>query len=171
MDFHGPRAKAIVWEHNTHIGDARATDMADVNMINVGQVTRERHAEDGVCLVGFGSHHGTAIAADAWGAPMERMPVPPARLGSWEDLLHRTGKARQLLLMDELRQIAGTNTPRGHRAIGVVYDPNHEAGNYVPSVLPERYDAFLFFDETEALHPLHIQPELTEPPETYPWGV
>jgi erythromycin esterase-like protein len=102
---------------------------------------------------------------------MERMQAPAARQGSWEDLLHRTGIDHQLLLMDDLRHVEGTDSPRGHRAIGVVYHPSHEAGNYVPSVLPERYDAFLFFDETEALHPLHLQPELTEPPETYPWGV
>jgi erythromycin esterase-like protein len=73
MDYHGPQAKAIVWEHNTHIGDARATDMARAQMVNVGQLVRERHANDGVWLVGFGSHHGTVIAADEWGATMQRM--------------------------------------------------------------------------------------------------
>ncbi len=171
MDYHGPEAKAIVWEHNTHIGDARATDMARNQMVKVGQLVRDRHADQGVYIVGFGSHRGSVIAADQWGAPMKRMPVPRAQVNSWEDLLHQTGSNNKLLFMDEIRQVAGTETPRGHRAIGVVYHPNREAGNYVPSVLPDRYDAFLHFEETEALHPLHIEPVTNKPPDTYPWGV
>jgi erythromycin esterase len=171
MDYHGPQAKAIVWEHNTHIGDARATDMASAQMVNVGQLVRERHADQGVVLVGFGSHRGTVIASNRWGAPMQRMPVPLAQVGSWEEVLHRAGGDNKLLRMDDLRQLRGAVTLRGHRAIGVVYHPSREAGNYVPSVLPDRYDAFLYFDETQALHPLHIEPVLDEPPDTYPWGV
>jgi erythromycin esterase-like protein len=171
MDYHGPQAKAIVWEHNTHIGDARATDMASAQMVNVGQLVRERHADQGVVLVGFGSHRGTVIAGNRWGAPMQQMRVPPAQAGSWEELLHRAGGDNKLLRMDDLRPLRGAVALRGHRAIGVVYHPSHEAGNYVPSVLPDRYDAFLYFDETQALHPLHIEPVLDEPPDTYPWGV
>jgi erythromycin esterase len=171
MDYHGPQAKAIVWEHNTHIGDARATDMARNQMVNVGQLVRERHADQGVYIVGFGSHHGSVIAADQWGAPMKRMPVPHALVNSWEDLLHQAGSSNKLLFMDEIRQVAGVEMPRGHRAIGVVYSPNRETSNYVPSVLPDRYDAFLYFEETEALHPLHIEPVTSKPPDTYPWGM
>jgi erythromycin esterase-like protein len=171
MDYHGPRAKGIVWEHNTHIGDARATDMAGADMVNVGQLVRERHADDGVFLVGFGSHRGSVIAGREWGAPMERMPVPRAREASWEDVLHQSGAANKLLFMDDLRQVEEAAAPRGHRAIGVVYHPEREGGNYVPSVLPERYDAFLYLDETQALHPLHLEPATNQPPETYPWGV
>src|SRR5206468_1062675 len=85
---HGPTAKAVVWEHNTHIGDARATDMTRQGMVNVGQLTRERHAHDGVVLVGFAGRHGSVIAADAWGATMRAMDVPPAPTGTHEDLLH-----------------------------------------------------------------------------------
>lgn len=171
MNYHGPQAKAIVWEHNTHIGDARATDMARAEMVNVGQLARERHGDEGVVLVGFASHRGTVIAAESWGAPMERMEVPRGREGSWEAVLHEAGASNKLLLMDEVRDVPGVDRMRGHRAIGVVYHPQREAGNYVPSVLPERYDALLYFDQTEALHPLHIKPDTTEPPETYPWGV
>ena len=181
MQFHGPQAKAIVWEHNTHIGDARATDMADAGMVNVGQLIRQQHAEAGVVLVGFGSHRGSVIAADAWGAPMRRMPVPPAREESYEDLLHRAGQAtgrrdQLLILTDEAHALdkdALWAEPRGHRAIGVVYNPDRERyGNYVPTVLPRRYDAFLYIDETEALHPLHLTPHVDgEAPETYPSGV
>src|SRR5262249_53750287 len=75
MEHYGPDAKAIVWEHNTHIGDARFTDMTDEGMVNVGQLVRERHAEEGVILVGFGSDRGSVIAATEWEAPMRRMPV------------------------------------------------------------------------------------------------
>lgn len=83
MAFHGPDAKAIVWEHNTHVGDARATDMACDGMVNVGQLVREAHEAEGVYIVGFGSHRGSVIAGEAWEAPMQIMEVPPARQGSW----------------------------------------------------------------------------------------
>lgn len=170
IHHHGPSSKAIIWAHNTHIGDARATDMAAANMVNIGQIARERHSDSGVVLIGFGSHRGSVIAGDSWGAPMEKMEVPRARSGSWESLLHRTESPSKLLFMDELRKTPQTQQTLGHRAIGVVYHPEREMGNYVPSVLPERYDAFLYFDETEALHPLHIEPRTDVPPETYPWG-
>jgi erythromycin esterase len=171
MRDHGPGAKAIVWEHNTHVGDARATDMASAGMVNVGQLVREAHAQEGVVLIGFGSYEGSVIAGRAWGAPMERMSVPTARPGSWEDLLHRAGAEDKLLLLDHPEP--AMRTARDHRAIGVVYEPEAErAGNYVPTVLPYRYDAFIFVDRTRALHPLHIPARMGgEPPETYPWAI
>ena len=173
MRYHGPEVKAIVWEHNTHIGDARATDMADASMVNVGQLVREQRGAGDVVLVGFGSHRGSVIAGAQWGAPMERMRVPPAREGSWEDVLHRAGEVDKLLVFANAEDdLNGLLEPRGHRAIGVVYEPAHERyGNYVPTVLPHRYDAFLYLDETQALHPLRVRPvEDGEPPETFPSG-
>ena len=170
MDFHRPNAKGIVWAHNTHIGDARYTDMALAGMFNIGQLAREEHEAEGVVLVGFGSHHGTVIAGTSWGAPMQRMKVPEARSGSWEDILHQNGD--QLLLFDKEKLSDEFRAPRGHRAIGVVYQSEFERrGNYVTTVLPERYDAFVYLDETEALHPLHIEPVEVNPPDTYPWGL
>src|SRR5207237_6728984 len=169
-----PKSKAIVWEHNTHIGDARFTDMAAEEEINVGQLVRERHGEEGVVLIGFGSYQGSVIAGREWEAPMERMRVPPAREGSWEHVLHRLGEDDKLLIFADANQTRELLRPRGHRAIGVVYRPEYEQyGNYVPSVLPRRYDAFLFLDKTHALHPLHeVTPrEEGEVPETYPSGV
>jgi len=174
MRHHGPRARAIVWEHNTHIGDARHTDMAEQGEFNVGQLVRERHLDEGVVLVGFGSYQGSVIAGRQWEAPMERMRVPPARAGSWEDILHRAGPDDQLLLFADRELNAEWLQPRGHRAIGVVYRPEYEHyGNYVPTVLPRRYDAFLYLDRTQALHPLHeVKPrEEGEVPETFPSGV
>ncbi|RPI32929.1 MAG: erythromycin esterase family protein [Chloroflexota bacterium] len=172
MDFHGPNAKGIVWAHNTHVGDARYTDMARTGMFNIGQLARELHQEEGVVLVGFGSYQGTVIAGREWGAPMEVLPVPPGREGSWEELLHEAGGRDRLLLLPLARDSENLTRVRGHRAIGVVYNPGIESfGNYVPTVLPQRYDAFLYIDTTSALHPLHIEPVKTEPPDTYPWGV
>jgi erythromycin esterase-like protein len=172
MDFYGPQAKGIVWAHNTHVGDARYTDMARAGMFNIGQLARQRHAEMGVQLVGFGTYSGSVIAGDSWGAPMEKMPVPAGRPGSWEDVLHRAGAHNQLLILPPLRADSDFTETRGHRAIGVVYQPTFESyGNYVPTELPNRYDAFLFIDETEGLHPMHLQPDGQEMPETYPWGL
>jgi erythromycin esterase len=172
MTLHGPHARAIVWEHNTHVGDARATDMAAQGMVNVGQLVRQAHCRDDVAIVGFGSHRGTVIAGKHWDAPMQCVGVPPARSGTWEDVFHRTRCDDQLLLLDP----AGPDIllePRGHRAIGVVYDPDNERyGNYVPTILPKRYDAFIYVEESRAVHPLHLPPHAGhDPPETYPWGV
>jgi erythromycin esterase len=173
IDFHGDDCKAIIWEHNTHIGDARYTDMAADGMVNVGQLVRQQHGAEGVVLVGFGSYRGTVIAGDYWGAALRKMPVPPARPGSWEDVLHRAYDGDALLILE-----SGADAPpllelRGHRAIGVVYRPDVESyGNYVPTVLPKRYDAFVYLAETTALHPLRNMADLKhEVPDTFPTGV
>jgi erythromycin esterase-like protein len=102
----------------------------------------------------------------------ERLPVPEARPGSWEALLHWVSASDRLLLFEGARDRPDLAKQRGHRAIGVVYNPEYEAfGNYVPTALPSRYDAFIHLDETQALHPLHIQPKQVNPPATYPWGL
>ena len=105
---------------------------------------------------------------------MERMDMPAAREGSWEEVLHRAAADDQLLLWQEAQRTRELLAPRGHRAIGVVYHPPYERyGNYVPTVLPRRYDAFVYFDRTEALHPLHEvrARDGHEVPQTYPSGV
>ncbi len=175
MQHHGPNARAIVWEHNTHIGDARFTDMARAGMVNVGQLVRQAHGREGVMLAGFASHRGTVIAAEEWGAPMQRMRVPIARPASFESAMHDGVGGDALLLFDgrDNGGVHGLDEPMGHRAIGVVYDPNHERwGNYVPTIVPRRYDAILYIDESRAVDPLHM-PVLVdgEVPETYPSGV
>ncbi len=158
---HGEGAKAVVWEHNTHVGDARYTDMADEGMVNVGQLVRERHGEDDVVVVGFGGHQGRVVASTRWGGPMERMRVPPARSGSLEARLHLAGVGPSLFIFPARgQQPEWLREWRDHRAIGVVYSARQEQwGNYVPTVLGSRYDAFLYFDDTDALHPLHGEPE------------
>ena len=149
--------------------------MAEDGEVNLGQLARERYGVGGTVLVGFGTYQGSVIAGDEWGAPWKEMRVPPGRAGSWEEVLHRAGTKDRFFIFPE--------TPsdelvawRGHRAIGVVYRPQFEHyGNYVPTVLPERYDAFLYIDQTTAVRPLF--PALTdleaeeELAETYPTGV
>jgi erythromycin esterase len=172
LKFHGENSKVIVWEHNTHIGDARATDMTDEGMYNLGELARLKHHEKGVVLVGFGSYKGTVVAGRSWGDKMQYMNVPAAGKGSWEYLLHKAGVQDKLLLMDDFMNDIFMENRLGHRAIGVVYNPEYEQyGNYVPSILPMRYDAFIYIDETNGVHPLHIKPDGHQVPETYPFGV
>lgn len=164
-------AKAVVWEHNTHIGDARFTDMTDAGIVNVGQLVRERHGEGEVVLVGFGSHHGTVIAADGWGEPAQTMPVPAARSGSVEVLLHDSVESPAALLVFPAELPGWLIEQRDHRAIGVVYHPHAERwGNYVPTVLGRRYDAFCWFDQSSALSPLHDVHATGGEQETWPHG-
>jgi erythromycin esterase-like protein len=172
MQFHGAGAKGIVWEHNTHIGDARATDMKRSGTINIGQLAREAWGTEKVYLVGFGSYKGSVIAGDSWGAPMKRMQVPEARRESVEARLHAESPENRYLLFRDPATRKLFQKPMPHRAIGVVYHPEHERmGNYVPSVMAERYDAFIYLDQTRALHPLHLPSEGHKVPETYPFGV
>jgi erythromycin esterase-like protein len=154
MSFHGTTAKIIVWEHNTHVGDARYTDMEARGEVNVGQLTREQHSAKGVFIVGAGTYEGTVIASPYWGGPVTTLPIPAAQPNSWEAAMHSKEPRNKLILLQSWRSDKNLTQYRGHRAIGVVYDPSQERGNYVPSDLPNRYDAFLFIDRTQALHPL-----------------
>jgi erythromycin esterase len=172
LRHYGPGSKAVVWAHNTHIGDARATDMSNAGEINIGQLARERYGPDQVVLVGFGTHHGTVVAGGAWGAPMEVMPVPPARRHSLEEALHGAATARALFVFPRDGEPDVLTDELDHRAIGVVYHPERESvGNYVPTVLGGRYDAFCWIDETRAVRPLRVRPIGLAEAETYPSGV
>lgn len=160
-NHYGEDSKIIVWEHNTHIGDARATTMLEDGMLNVGQLLREHYQLGEVYAVGFGTHRGTVIAAEKWGDPYKKIDVPPARQHSWEDLLHKTSAADKLFIFnEEIRKHFAWWI--GHRAIGVVYNPEFEAyGNYVPTQIGNRYDAFIFIDQTKALKPLEEEDTVT----------
>jgi erythromycin esterase len=174
LKHHGPNAKAIVWEHNTHIGDARFTDMIDEGTFNIGQLAREKYGEYDVVLVGFGTNCGKVIAGEAWDAPWQEMRVPPGRENSWEDVLHRATPHDSLFVFPTDPSVEMSDW-RGHRAIGVVYRPQYEQyGNYVPTILPRRYDAFVYVDQTTGVRPLFRPTEAELPeeaPETYPTGV
>jgi erythromycin esterase-like protein len=168
--FHGDDAKVIVWEHNTHIGDARYTDMKADGLFNTGQLAREEFGSHDTVLVGFGAYAGEVIAGAHWDAPMQVMTVPEARQGSIEQILHQQSQQDRLIVFEDAEDDLFENTVP-HRAIGVVYHPEREKyGNYVPTVLGSRYDAFIFLDETSALHPLHIRPDRKQTPETYPFN-
>jgi len=171
QEHHGSGAKGIVWAHNTHVGDARATDMEARGRLNVGQLVRRRAGRTNTALIGMGSDRGSVIAADAWDAPLEEMTVPPAREGSHEHVFHLAGAHDQLLITEALPDDSALARPRGNRAIGVVYHPTREAGNYVPTNLAERYDAFVHLDETRALHPLELHADRDVVPDLYPWGL
>lgn len=171
LEFHGPDAKGIVWAHNTHIGDASFTDMVDDGLFNIGEVAREQFGDDQVGLVGFGSYQGSVMAGDSWGARAEVMKLPEARSGSWEQLCHQAGQ-QFFMLSEDLRNINELQSHIPHRAVGVVYHPDREKyGNYVPSIIPERYDAFIFIDETQALNPIPVDTKAKKLPETYPFGL
>lgn len=172
LEFHGPQSKAIVWEHNTHIGDARATDMKRAGMVNIGQLAREQYGINQVFLCGFSTYSGSVIAGEAWGAEMQEMEVPPARAESIEETLHHeSAKDRYYLFHtgEEDERFAATTD---HRAIGVVYLPEQERrGNYVPSLLAQRYDALIHIDRTKALHALGMPAKGKGMPDLYPFGL
>jgi erythromycin esterase-like protein len=172
LEHLGPDARVVVWEHNTHIGDFRATGDAD-GMVNVGQLVRERFPGQSVAI-GFGGYIGTVTAASAWGDRPKLMPVPPAQPGSYDSAFHDVGTGRFFLPLRELterREDEPFNAWRGQRAIGVVYRPEYEQGNYVPTRLADRYDAYIHIDRTRAVKPLGIEPTWSEPlHQTYPSG-
>ncbi|MHB8841588.1 MAG: erythromycin esterase family protein [Candidatus Aquicultor sp.] len=171
MDFHErtTSAKGIIWAHNTHAGDAQATDMVAINQTSIGQIVRGALGAERTYLMGFGSYEGSLIAADDWDAPMKEMPLPPATFDSWEHLFHGfDGRNRMVLFTANRQESQFFSQMRDHRGIGVVYDPNAEFATYTPTALRDRYDAFLYIDRTSALKPLPIKPETGEPPGTYP---
>lgn len=175
LTHYGSDSKAIVWAHNTHIGDYRATDMAEEGSVNLGGLAREVFGDNNVGLVGFGSYEGSVIASHSWAGPVETLRLPPALPDSYENMFHRvtsvSGFKNFYLNFQEADRSLDWTQRRGHRAVGVVYDPRHERGNYVPTELAKRYDAFVFFDQSRALTPLKLEIDRSEIPETYPSGM
>ncbi len=160
LEFYGDESRGIVWAHNTHVGDARATPMAGQGRRNIGKTARLRLGRERVAILGFGTHRGTVKAGRKWGAPRERMPVPAALENTFEDWMNRLGMPMALFLFEADSVPAALRVPRGHRAIGVVYRSGPESpGQYVPTSLPDRYDAFLFIARTRALTPLNLLKE------------
>jgi erythromycin esterase len=170
---YGDGARAVVWAHNSHVGDASGTDQSAHGEVTVGELARDRLGAERVLLVGSGCHRGTVVAATSWGAPMEALPVPPGRPDSVEDVLHSAVPARAVLVFPPFAQRPDVLVdPLAQRAIGVVYRPERERwANYVPTVLGDRYDAFLWFDESNAVSPLHDRRVDAREQETYPSGV
>ncbi|ERP31916.1 erythromycin esterase family protein [Chitinivibrio alkaliphilus] len=154
-DFHGSESRGIVWAHNTHVGDARATIMAQVGQVNIGSVARERLGDSAVRILGFATSEGEVIAGRQWGAPWEEMTMPEPMEGSLENLFSQ--KEDSLFFLDFTHPISEESplmSPINHRAVGVVYQPHNEQGNYVPSLVPHRYDGMIYIHRTTALTPL-----------------
>jgi protein-L-isoaspartate(D-aspartate) O-methyltransferase len=173
LAFHGSDSKAVVWAHNSHVGNAGATEMAARGEYNVGQLCRQEFG-DKAYLVGFGTHSGTVAAASEWDGPMEIKSVRPSLPNSYEQLCHATGHARFMLGLrggGELCGPAGLGTERLERAIGVIYRPETEmASHYFRANLPRQFDEYVWFDHTSAVTPLDTA-EVKGLPDTYPFGV
>jgi protein-L-isoaspartate(D-aspartate) O-methyltransferase len=172
LAHHGPQAKGIVWAHNSHIGDAAATEMSARGEYNIGQLCRKEFGN--TCYaVGFGTDHGTVAAASDWGGPMEIKSVRTAMKNSYELVCHEAGvPCFMLALRDRASDpVRGLMAPRLERAIGVIYRPQSElASHYFEAVLPRQFDEYIWFDETSAVTPFSTE-ELEGMPETYPFGV
>ena len=174
LDRKAGRAKIAVWEHNSHLGDARATEMGQRGELNVGQLTREKYADDAV-LIGFTTHRGTVTAAADWGSSVERKRVRPAMPASYEALFHAAGRDRFLVIMNDSDVVAQQlRAPRLERAIGVIYRPETERqSHYFRARLADQFDAVVHLDETHAVKPLETTEawEAGELPETFPFAV
>jgi len=173
LDHHGPDARAVVWAHNSHLGDAVWTEMGARGQTNLGHLCREAYG-DGACLVGFGTDHGTVAAASDWDGPMEVKDVRPSHERSYERVCHDAGvEAFLLALRDPARDelLEELLPPRLERAIGVIYRPETElASHYFQARLPRQFDEWIWFDETSAVTPIPTA-ELEDVPDTYPFGL
>ena len=173
--FNGSRQpKAVVWAHNSHLGDARATEMGERGEVNVGQLIRERFPKDAV-LIGFTTYHGTVTAASDWGARAERKRMRPALRESYEELFHKVTLPQFWINLRGVRkEVDLLRKPRLERAIGVIYRPETERlSHYFEARLLEQFDAVIHFDETRAVEPLERTSiwDKGELPETYPFNV
>ena len=174
LAFHGPGSKGIVWEHNSHVGDAAATEMGARGEHNVGQLSRARFGESAY-LVGFGTDHGTVAAASDWDEPMERMRVRPAHEASYERLCHDSGVPAFLLHLRDPRRDGGprrarSRAPRARDRRRLSARDRARRATTSRPCLPRQFDEYVWFDETRAVAPL---PSVAAPgvPETYPFGV
>lgn len=173
----GEQSKCIIWAHNTHIGDYRATDMKDSGYVNLGGLAREHFGEQQVKLVGFGTYEGDVLAGPAWDGPETVTTLYPAKKNSLESYCHDAAQsfaAKQFYsIYDETaRQGALGTKSYPHRAVGVVYQSSFEqhGHNYVPTIPAQRYDCFIFVDQTTALKSIKAQPNFQDLPETWPGG-
>jgi len=171
LAFYGPRSKAIIWAHNSHIGNAAATEMFSRGEYNLGHLCRKEFG-DLAYAIGFGTYTGTVAAVSNWDGPMEVKTVLPAIPDSYEDVCHETGKRSFLLnLRRSSLDETGLRKPRFERAIGVIYRPETElASHYFQAVLPEQFDEYVWFDETRAITPFETK-TLEDLPDTYPFGL
>ncbi len=173
LAFRGPQSKAVIWEHNSHVGDARATQMSARGEFNIGQLARQAYG-DKAYNIGFGTDHGTVAAATEWGGPMEIKQVQPSHIDSYERICHEVATDNFLLpLRKPLKEITRKKllAERLERAIGVIYRPETELqSHYFYASLPNQFDEYIWFDETRAVEPLSKE-TMKGIPDTYPFGL
>jgi erythromycin esterase-like protein len=171
---HGRPARMVIWAHNSHLGDARATQMGDQGELNLGQLMRERHGKETFNL-GFTTYTGTVIAAREWDEPGKKRRVRPGMPGSYEALFHEVGLPGFLLRTEDLGEAgAGLRERRLERAIGVIYAPHSERySHYFYADLPAQFDAVIHYDVTSALQPLDRDAghEEEDAADTWPFGI
>ena len=173
LDQHGAPAKVVVWAHNSHVGDARATSMGERGELNIGQLARERYGDEAV-LIGFSTYSGHVTAASDWGGPTERKRIRPARHDSHEGMLHALELPRYWLETEGLADDEDLARVRLERAIGVIYRPETELqSHYFAADLTRQFDVMIHLDHTQALEPLELSAlwDRGEPPETFPTGL
>ncbi|QFZ54658.1 erythromycin esterase family protein [Oceanihabitans sp. IOP_32] len=154
LELYGDNSKGIVWAHNTHIGDAEYTNMRNSGNENIGQLTRNELGENNVFLVGFTTYEGQVMAGSSWGAPMRKMTIPPAIPNSIEYKLNEINEDKFYLIFNPEDRKGKNLKPIGNRAVGVVYNPRRDQRQFVPTIVPLRYDALFFFKNTTALRVL-----------------
>jgi erythromycin esterase-like protein len=173
LETRSGRAKAVVWAHNSHVGDASATELGDAGELDIGQLARRRHVGE-VVLVGMSTYDGTVTAASVWGGAAEQKRVRPALPGSFEQLFHEVGLPGFVLELRDAAVVEALREPRLQRAIGVIYRPQSErASHYFRARLADQFDAIIHVDRTRAVEPLERNAEWDrrEPAETYPTGM
>lgn len=174
LEFKGPDSKAVIWEHNSHVGDARATQMSARGELNIGQLARQEYGDDAY-LIGFGTDHGTVAAASEWSGPMEVKQVQPSHIDSYERVCHEVQTDNFLLpLRQPLQSITRKKllVERLERAIGVIYRPETELqSHYFYASLPNQFDEYIWFDETRAVEPLSKKTLEGVMPDTFPFGL
>jgi protein-L-isoaspartate(D-aspartate) O-methyltransferase len=173
LAFHGADSKAVVWAHNSHVGDSAATEMSARGEYNIGHLCREAYGP-AAYSIGFGTNSGTVAAASEWDGPMEVKRVRPALARSYEALCHDAGGGQWLLPLRTPRTsyiVPALSRPLLERAIGVIYRPETELqSHYFEAVLPRQFDEYIWFDETSAVSPLATR-KLHGLPDMYPFGM
>ncbi|WP_084148716.1 erythromycin esterase family protein [Arenibacter latericius] len=154
LTLYGEHSKGIIWAHNTHIGDAEYTNMRRSGEKNIGQLSRADLGNEKVFLIGFTTYEGKVIAGSSWGAKMQEMTIPPAVPNSIEYQLNTLGLEKMYLIFDQEDRKEKNLKVTGNRAVGVVYNPKWDQRQFVPTIVPMRYDALIFFKKTTAVHAL-----------------
>jgi erythromycin esterase len=151
LQYRGRNSKAIIWVHNGHAGDAQYSNMGDLGYTSVGEILRSEFGHNKIFSAAFGTNKGTVMAGYSWDAPLQKQTVLPAKTGSWENMLHELGAANKLVLSKDIKNNPSLNKWIEFRSIGAAYSG---AAVYGRSVIPQRFDAFLFLDTTTAVHPI-----------------